>query len=126
MCVLVTCVTIIVHSAWLLDPAPSPPPCCSGHDYELIIIDDNSPDGTQAVAKQLQSVYGAERIVLRPRPGKLGLGEWGRSSEGANCKACDVLHCTAGTAYIHGMQHARGNFVVLMDADLSHHVSHQR
>ena len=37
--------------------------------------------------------------VLRPRSGKLGLG----------------------TAYIHGLQHARGDFIFLMDADLSHH-----
>lgn len=108
-----------------LNPLPTSPARCSGYDYELIIIDDNSPDGTQAVAEQLQNVYGADRIVLRPRPGKLGLGEWGRSSEGDACKACHVLHC-AGTAYVHGMQHARGNFVILMDADLSHHVSHQR
>ena len=28
-----------------------------------------------------------------------------------------------GTAYIHGMKHATGNFIILMDADLSHHVS---
>ena len=28
-----------------------------------------------------------------------------------------------GTAYIHGLNHATGNFVILMDADLSHHVS---
>ncbi|XLR30662.1 hypothetical protein S83_058562, partial [Arachis hypogaea] len=28
-----------------------------------------------------------------------------------------------GTAYIHGMKHAFGNFVVIMDADLSHHVT---
>ena len=28
-----------------------------------------------------------------------------------------------GTAYVHGMQHARGNFIIIMDADLSHHVS---
>ncbi|RYQ99039.1 hypothetical protein Ahy_B07g086887 [Arachis hypogaea] len=27
------------------------------------------------------------------------------------------------TAYIHGMKHAFGNFVVIMDADLSHHVT---
>jgi dolichol-phosphate mannosyltransferase len=43
-------------------------------DYEVIIVDDASPDGTLEVAKQLQSVYGEERIVLRPRAGKLGLG----------------------------------------------------
>ena len=29
----------------------------------------------------------------------------------------------SGTAYVHGMSHAKGNFIVLMDADLSHHVS---
>lgn len=27
-----------------------------------------------------------------------------------------------GTAYIHGIKHATGNFIILMDADLSHHV----
>lgn len=29
----------------------------------------------------------------------------------------------SGTAYIHGMKHATGNFIFIMDADLSHHVS---
>jgi dolichol-phosphate mannosyltransferase len=32
-------------------------------DYEIIIIDDASPDGTLEVAKQLQKVYGEDRIV---------------------------------------------------------------
>lgn len=73
---------------------------CSGLDYEIIVIDDNSPDHTQDIAKDLQRIYGEDRILLRPRPGKLGLG----------------------TAYIHGIQHARGNFIVIMDADMSHHV----
>ena len=67
--------------------------------FELIIIDDNSPDGTQAIAKRLQQLYGPERIVLAPREGKLGLG----------------------TAYVHGLTFARGTFVVIMDADMSHH-----
>lgn len=67
--------------------------------FELIVIDDNSPDGTGAVAAELQRVYGADRLVLAPRSGKLGLG----------------------TAYVHGLQHCRGRFVVIMDADLSHH-----
>jgi len=48
----------------------------------------------------LQKVYGEEKILLRPRASKLGLG----------------------TAYIHGIKHATGNFIVIMDADLSHHV----
>ncbi|XP_078275123.1 dolichol-phosphate mannosyltransferase subunit 1 [Rhinoraja longicauda] len=71
----------------------------SGFDYEIIVIDDGSPDGTLEVAKQLEQIYGSDKILLRPRAKKLGLG----------------------TAYIHGMQHATGNFVVIMDADLSHH-----
>lgn len=33
-------------------------------DWEIIIVDDNSPDGTQEVAKQLQTVYGEDRIVM--------------------------------------------------------------
>jgi dolichol-phosphate mannosyltransferase len=60
-------------------------------DWEIIIVDDASPDGTQDVAKQLAGVYGEDKIVralppsasgprsgrrqvLRPRAGKLGLG----------------------------------------------------
>ncbi|KAJ9649704.1 dolichol-P-mannose synthesis [Coniosporium tulheliwenetii] len=39
------------------------------------------------------------RILLKPRAGKLGLG----------------------TAYVHGLQFATGNFVIIMDADFSHH-----
>lgn len=38
------------------------------------MIDDGSPDGTLQVAEELQNIYGAERIVLKPRSGKLGLG----------------------------------------------------
>ena len=32
-------------------------------DYEIIVIDDASPDGTLEIAKQLQQVYGENRIV---------------------------------------------------------------
>ncbi|KAG8900368.1 dolichol-P-mannose synthesis [Tulasnella sp. 417] len=68
-------------------------------DWEIIIVDDASPDGTQEVAKQLIDVYGEDRILLKPRAGKLGLG----------------------TAYIHGLNFCSGNFVIIMDADFSHH-----
>lgn len=68
-------------------------------DWEVIIVDDGSPDGTQEVAKQLQKVWGTNHIILKPRAGKLGLG----------------------TAYVHGLQFATGNFVIIMDADFSHH-----
>lgn len=45
-----------------------------GLNYEIIIVDDNSPDGTQTIARQLAALYGPDHIVLRPRAGKLGLG----------------------------------------------------
>lgn len=50
------------------------------------------------MAQQLHSLYGS-RIVLKPRAGKLGLG----------------------TAYVHGLKFATGTFVIIMDADFSHH-----
>ena len=49
---------------------------CSSLDYEIIVIDDGSPDGTLKVAEELQKVYGEDRIVLKPRAGKLGLGNY--------------------------------------------------
>ncbi|GBB87965.1 hypothetical protein RclHR1_14470006 [Rhizophagus clarus] len=68
-------------------------------DWEIIIVDDASPDGTQVIANQLANIYGQNYIKLKPRAGKLGLG----------------------TAYVHGLQFATGNFVIIMDADFSHH-----
>nr|ACV67264.1 dolichyl-phosphate mannosyltransferase polypeptide 1-like protein [Brachionus manjavacas] len=68
-------------------------------NFEIIIVDDNSPDGTTQVAKDLQKIYGDEKIVVTGREKKLGLG----------------------SAYIHGIKFAKGDFVVIMDADLSHH-----
>lgn len=75
------------------------PHASSKLDYEVIIVDDGSPDGTQEIAKQLIKAYGSNHIILKPRAGKLGLG----------------------TAYVHGLQFATGNFVIIMDADFSHH-----
>ncbi|XP_054437440.1 LOW QUALITY PROTEIN: dolichol-phosphate mannosyltransferase subunit 1-like [Pteronotus mesoamericanus] len=68
-------------------------------NYEIIIIDDGSPDGTRVVAEQLEKIHGLDKILLRPREKKLGLG----------------------TAYIHGMKHTTGNCIIIRDADLSHH-----
>ncbi|RKP32522.1 nucleotide-diphospho-sugar transferase [Metschnikowia bicuspidata] len=68
-------------------------------DWEVVIVDDASPDGTQEVARKLIDVFGADKVQLRPRTGKLGLG----------------------TAYVHGLQFVTGNYVVIMDADFSHH-----
>jgi dolichol-phosphate mannosyltransferase len=36
----------------------------SSLNLEIVIVDDNSPDGTQLAIKQLQKIYGEERIVF--------------------------------------------------------------
>ena len=67
--------------------------------YHLLIIDDNSPDGTALKVKELQSTY--PNLHLEERPGKAGLG----------------------TAYLFGFKWALENnydHIVQMDADLSH------
>lgn len=69
--------------------------------FEVVVVDDASPDGTLQVAQQLQASYGKEYIQIVSRAGKQGLG----------------------TAYIAGLQVAKGDRIVLMDADLSHHPS---
>jgi len=68
-------------------------------DFEVIIIEDGSPDGTLQVAQSMQDIYGADKIVLYDRGKKLGLG----------------------TAYKAGLSLANGDYIILMDADLSHH-----
>ncbi len=64
-------------------------------DYEVVIVDDNSPDGTADLAEELSNVYPVK--VVR-RPGKLGLS----------------------SAILDGLRVARGDTVVVMDADLQH------
>jgi len=49
----------------------------------------------------LQKLYSEEKLKLLKRAGKLGLG----------------------TAYIDGAKCSKGDFILLMDADFSHHVS---
>jgi dolichol-phosphate mannosyltransferase len=68
--------------------------------FHVLIIDDNSPDGTANIVRQLQNTYPATLHMLE-RSGKLGLG----------------------TAYIAGFNWAVGHgydFVFEMDADFSH------
>ncbi len=68
--------------------------------FHILIIDDNSPDGTANVVKQLQTEY-SDRLHLLERSGKLGLG----------------------TAYIAGFSWAlkqQYDYIFEMDADFSH------
>ena len=67
--------------------------------FDILIIDDNSPDGTADIVKKLQSKF--DNLYLIERQGKLGLG----------------------TAYIAGFKWAlaRGySYIYEMDADFSH------
>ena len=67
--------------------------------FDILIIDDNSPDGTADIVKKLQSKF--DNLYLIERKGKLGLG----------------------TAYIAGFKWAlaRGySYIYEMDADFSH------
>ncbi len=63
--------------------------------YEIIIVDDNSPDGTAEIALKLSNMYPI-RVIVRDR--KLGLS----------------------SAAVTGFNYARGKFLVLIDADLQH------
>ena len=70
------------------------------HPFHLLIIDDNSKDGTAQIVKGLQSEY-PDRLFIEERSGKLGLG----------------------TAYIHGFKWALNKsyaYIFEMDADFSH------
>jgi dolichol-phosphate mannosyltransferase len=69
-------------------------------DFHLLIVEDNSPDGTAAIVKRLLPEY-SDRLFIEERKGKLGLG----------------------TAYIHGFKWALAKgyeFVFEMDCDFSH------
>lgn len=69
-------------------------------DFNILIIDDNSPDGTASIVKKLAGEY-EHRLFLIERSGKLGLG----------------------TAYISGFKWAlehQYEYIFEMDADFSH------
>ena len=68
--------------------------------FDVLIIDDGSPDGTASVVREKMKQYDG-RVFLEEPKGKLGLG----------------------TAYIHGFKWAKRHgyeYVIEMDADFSH------
>jgi dolichol-phosphate mannosyltransferase len=70
------------------------------HRFDVLVVDDNSPDGTAALVKQKMQQYPG-RVDIIERKGKLGLG----------------------TAYIAGFRHsldAGYSYIFEMDADFSH------
>ena len=69
-------------------------------EYNVLIIDDGSPDGTAGIVKRLQTEL-SDKLFLIERSGKLGLG----------------------TAYLTGFKWALDNgydYIFEMDADFSH------
>ncbi len=72
--------------------------CASGNpDYEIVVVDDNSADGTGRIADRLAAELPG-RVQVIHRAGKASLG----------------------TAAIAGWQAAQGNVLGLMDADFQH------
>ena len=72
-------------------------------EFDVLIVDDNSPDGTAEIVEGLQNYYNHNhtRLHLLKRPGKQGLG----------------------TAYIAGFKYALAQgyeYLLEMDADFSH------
>lgn len=68
--------------------------------FDLLIVDDSSPDGTAGIVKQLQPEFEG-RLHIEVRAGKAGLG----------------------TAYVHGFKWAilrKYEYIFEMDADFSH------
>jgi dolichol-phosphate mannosyltransferase len=68
----------------------------NGINGEIIVVDDNSPDGTSDVARELGERYGNVRLLWRPS--KLG----------------------PGSAHADGYRFAAGEIIVGMDTDFSH------
>ena len=72
---------------------------CLPTGLRIVVVDDNSPDGTSGIASHLASEYG--NVFVMTRPAKLGLGSAIRDG----MKAAMAEGCT---------------YILTMDADLSH------
>jgi len=67
-----------------------------GLDFEVVVVDDSSPDGTAEVAEEFGKAYGNVRVVRRPK--KMGVA----------------------SAVLDGMKAAKHELIAVMDADLQH------
>lgn len=67
-----------------------------GRKFEIIIVEDNSPDGSGVVAEELAKQYGNITLIQRSR--RMGLG----------------------TAIKEGFKHSSGDLIISIDCDLSH------
>jgi dolichol-phosphate mannosyltransferase len=73
---------------------------CEEKTFHVLVVDDNSPDGTSAIIEKLIVEF-PKRLSIEKRKGKSGLG----------------------TAYIHGFKWALAkdySYIIEMDADFSH------
>ena len=67
----------------------------SGYHYEIVIVDDNSTDGTIDITNELAASYPIKLLVRRNEKG-------------------------LSTAVIHGIKNSTGKYICVMDADLQH------
>ena len=82
-------ISTIIHEVFVRD-----------HNYHMLIIDDNSPDGTADIVRELKKTYSNLHLVVRDKKNRLG------------------------KAYIFGFKWAlERDFeaIAQMDADMSHH-----
>jgi dolichol-phosphate mannosyltransferase len=66
-----------------------------GYNYEIVIVDDNSQDGTIDIVNSLSAKYPVKLLVRKTEKG-------------------------LATAVIHGIRNCTGKYVCVMDADLQH------
>lgn len=67
-----------------------------GKPFEIVVVDDNSPDGTAALVRECSLTNPHVKLICRPGPQGIG------------------------SAYLTGIQHSAGNVICTMDADFSH------
>ncbi|MBI4841384.1 MAG: glycosyltransferase, partial [candidate division NC10 bacterium] len=68
----------------------------AARDFEIIVVDDDSPDGTGAAVEQAMATNGRVRLITRTTDRDLS------------------------RAVVEGWRHARGNVLAVMDGDLQH------